>query len=195
MAATKKTDPKTPSGFIRAMPNATPAEITEAAKKAGIQFGKSLIHTVRSYDRKKAGKPLGKPGRPKGSVSSNVKRAPSPAPKPNGKKNGAFVSKADWIRRFGLGVAPAQILAESKKQGIGLTLARIYSVRGELAKKQREAGITPNGARHAAPPKITKAQQAASAVAFKKLVIALGLDQAHALLHGVETSLRTLVAH
>jgi hypothetical protein len=113
-----------------------------------------------------------------------------------GKKSGPGLSKAAWIRKFGLGVAPLDILAESKKQGIALTLTRIYSVRGELTRKLKASGKTVQMVRSSqtgAPSWRPTGTDAAKVAAFRKHAMILGVEHARKLLAELEKRIASLL--
>jgi hypothetical protein len=103
---------QSPSDFIRAMPDAPPAEILQAAKKAGLNFSRSLIYMVRSNERAQ-----GKPGRPSKPAAKAAAPARSPARVPSsasrastssggGDAEAAFRSAAvTFVLERGLGTA------------------------------------------------------------------------------------------
>lgn len=148
--------PKPPSKetvFVRSMPTATPEDVVEAAKKAGLKLDLDRVAKVRDYDlararlkAKKAGKAPEKPGAAAASkatktkASKKVSKKIASAPSNNAEatksaENATTMTKAAYVRSLGPKMMPAEIMDRAKADGVKLTLAYVYNLRKTAKKK------------------------------------------------------------
>ncbi len=96
----------------------------------------------------------------------------TPVAKASTKPAGAKVNKSAFIRERA-DKKPAEIVAEAKKLGLGISLTFVYAIRGAAKKKALKTGVG------AAPAATASSGQLASAEAqFRSLVIRVGTERA-----------------
>lgn len=188
--ATKKITPKkskmtkTKSAYVLGLPADMPAkEVVTKAKADGIKLSEGHVYSIRSGAKKK--------GTTKAKKGSKIAKANATPAK--GNKG----SKADFVRSQPSDMKAVEVVLAAKKAGITMTGSYVYEVRsadkrpGNVAKKVSPKAAVPTPKKVA---KKTPGRSSGSEQEFRKLVIALGVEQAISLLADVKKKLEQLIA-
>lgn len=107
-----------------------------------------------------------------------------------GKKSTSKVNKSAWIRALPVTMPAQDVIDKAKAQGIKLSIAQVYTTRS-AAKKKSGAGMKPaTSVRRAAgrPRRAARARGGDDQLAFRRLVLSIGLPKAEAYLHELRRS-------
>lgn len=186
---------------MRSMPTATPEEVVEAAKKAGLKLDLDRVAKVRDYDlaraRLKAKKEAGKvqagkvPEKPRAAAAPKApkkakaakkvakKIAASPSKNAETTKSAKAMTKADYVRSFGPDTMPAEIMKHAAKDGVKLTVGYVYNLR-KIGKKKgtKKVPTAPAAPRKRGPGRPPKAASAPAAKAAQGLKTAKAAPKA-----------------
>jgi hypothetical protein len=210
MARPKKGEPNK-SAFIREHPELSPNELVARAKEAGLEIAPTLVYKVRG--RAPAASGGGRVATPIPRTSGHAlvirraaaggdaadevhEEAPAESP-PDDTSPGPqrfAPSKAEFIRSLPARMPAKQVVAQGRAAGLELSEAYVYVVRSSkgAGRPRRDASErhVPVAASAAAPTPTGEAAE----VAFRKLVVALGVERARALLDDVERKIEALIA-
>jgi hypothetical protein len=164
------------SAFIRKQPaTLSAAEVVAKAKAAGIKFSPQLVYNVRGGSKAI-----------KGTVKKTTTANTAPAAKSPAKMN-----KADFVRAHA-GLAPKDVVAKAKTEGVKFDTHYVYRVRGydKTAGKTKPARATPRQAARVPRP-ITTTSSAETLL--KALGAELGLGRAMEILAGERARVRAVM--
>jgi alanyl-tRNA synthetase len=205
MATKKKPAPKpqkiTKTAYVMALPLDMPAkEVVEKAKADGIELSEGHVHNIRSAAKKSkvAAKPkVAGTKKPKAAKKATAKKSAKKAAAPKAKAAPAAEpkrSKADFVRSQPADTTANEVVQAAKKVGIKLSSAYVYVIRSSDKKSGKAA---PRAQKVTAAKPASKAVAEASSgseQAFRRLVVALGVERATGLLADVKKRLEQVIA-
>jgi hypothetical protein len=215
MAASKKSEPQTKTGFILGLPaEMSPKEVVGKAKEAGIELSEKYVSTIRSNARAK------KAARRAAAKAAPAKKAATKISKKAAAKNAAIEATpapaataptaTDFIASQPRDIPAAAVVKAAKKVGLKINAGYVYKVRSRLAAKAPKTPTPkPEAPKLEAAPKApttttapaktaTAPKPAAKGAAsniegtFKRLVVELGVARATELVGEVRKTLAEL---
>ncbi len=195
--ATKKPAPKkiTKTAYVMALPLDMPAKLVVAKAKAdGIELSEGHVHNIRSAAKTKT------KAKPKAAKAKKASKKAA-APKATAPSAAGTMSKADFVRSQPPDMKAADVVKAARKAGLKMAVSTVYETRAYDRRNAKKAGKKAPDAKAAAPAPVTATKAVApieastgSEIAFRKLVIALGVERATAILADVRRKLDQLVA-
>jgi hypothetical protein len=194
--------PASKTAFILSQPvTIGPSEVVKLGKEAGFVFTSAYVSKIRWEARKTAKK---KTPSKKQAASKPIKvTKPTSTPKPSTKTT---LTRSDFIRSQPEKMTTSEVVAAGSKAGLMMTprLVRLVRLRARKASgaavAQMRAG-RPSKKPVVATKKVAKIKTPATApvvvsneVAFRKLVLDLGLERAKGLLAEVEKKIAEVIA-
>ena len=150
-----RTSPKKDAVLAIGLDKST-ADIVSAASAKGVPVSTTYVDLLKKAQSKTAPKKTSAKPAPSAKVAPSKKAAAKPAKsakatatgkaKPTvAASKGKAMTKTEYVRSLGDGVMPAEIVERAKKDGIKLTLAYVYNIRGQArrgAKKAKPSAVT-----------------------------------------------------
>ena len=163
------------SDFIREHLSLSTPDIVAKAKEAGLDIAPTLVYKVRS-----------RAAAVQQNHTTHQKKTPPPrriaAPKPQPGQNLAL-TKAAFIRAMPKEMTASEVVARGAEKGLTFSANYVYTLRSQQAGADKRESTGRRG------PSATRPQPTKNRLAFRQLVIAVGVDHARETLDEVEREL------